>query len=78
MGKENYITAQMASGQKEKTHVVPLCPPHHMASCVRVSGRGGGEVKDAKFKRSSFSLTVAVTSLRFDTYFIQAALKSSI
>lgn len=49
----------MAPGQKGDTHVVLLCPPDHMASCVRVSGRGGGQAKDAKSKSFGFTLAVA-------------------
>ena len=71
MERENYIPGQMAPGQKEDTHHSSLCPRPRGTLCQSV-GTGGGEGRDARFKRSGFSSTVAITSLRSDIYFIQA------
>ena len=71
MEKENYIPGQMAPGQREDTYWASLSP-RPRGTLHQSVGRGGGEGRDARFKRFGFSSTVAITSLRFGIYFIQA------
>lgn len=60
--------------ERKDTRRAPLSPrPHGVLH--RVPDEGGGEANDAKFKRFSFSLTVAMTSFKSDICFIQTALE---